>query len=366
MHPATTRHAVELTAGTGDVVLDPFCGSGTTLVEARRVGAKAIGVDANPLAVLIARAKTWTAPKAQRVLMGKIGHDIAEDALAAGKAARRANNREKPMRAPAGVDPVVRNRRLQGWFPPHVRRELEQLAGGVDEVVKRDREIADMLLVVLSSILYKVSLRASDTDPSKVDRKIGRGAAARLFAQRVDALCTGLDELSAGDDVPRPEVHLGDARELAKAGIGDGTIDAVVTSPPYAGTYDYSEQHRLRLDFLGLSVDEFDKAEIGSRRKFRGDSTSRRLARRAWQRSLTACLGEIARVLQPRGRAIVVMGDSVAGGRAMSAEEAIKKAAEDRLTLTAWASQRRPLLGAMERTAFGDTPKREYVFLLRP
>src|SRR5688572_5041948 len=61
LHPATARVLVELVggrgAGRGRTIVDPFCGSGTTLVEARAAGFRAAGVDLNPLAVLVARAK---------------------------------------------------------------------------------------------------------------------------------------------------------------------------------------------------------------------------------------------------------------------------------------------------------------------
>src|SRR5258706_5182891 len=58
LHPATARLLVELVArGAGEApIVDPFCGSGTSLVEAPPAGLRAIGVDLNPLAVLVARA----------------------------------------------------------------------------------------------------------------------------------------------------------------------------------------------------------------------------------------------------------------------------------------------------------------------
>ena len=58
LHPATARLLVELVAtgaGRDAPIVDPFCGSGTSLVEARAAGVRAIGVDLNPLAVLVAR-----------------------------------------------------------------------------------------------------------------------------------------------------------------------------------------------------------------------------------------------------------------------------------------------------------------------
>src|SRR5262245_61645622 len=65
LHPATAKVLVEFIGG-GCHILDPFCGSGTVLVEARAAGLRATGVDLNPLAALIARAKTWTVPPRRR------------------------------------------------------------------------------------------------------------------------------------------------------------------------------------------------------------------------------------------------------------------------------------------------------------
>jgi len=344
-------------------ILDPFCGAGTVLVEARRAGARAVGVDANPLAVLIAHAKTWTAPPHRRAALRRIGRDLAAMAWNEGKAARRADYQPAPLRAPAGGDPAARSRSLEGWFAPHVRRELEFLATGIDDVRAGDAELAEVLTVVLSSILYKVSRRASDTDPSRVERSVGRGAAARLFGERVELLCKGLDALARGSDAPMPIVHRGDARYLDQVGIAPASIDAVITSPPYAGTYDYVEQHQLRLDFLSLSASRFREAELGARHQFTGEAEQRRRARRRYKRALGAALAEVARVLVPGGFTAVILGDSVAGDRAMLADEVIREAAEEHFTLHAWASQERPK-GSLENEAFGNQPKREHIFLL--
>src|SRR5678810_1107167 len=65
LHPATAKILVEFIgdgAGRTQPLLDPFCGSGTVLVEARANGLRTIGTDLNPLAILVARAKTWTVP----------------------------------------------------------------------------------------------------------------------------------------------------------------------------------------------------------------------------------------------------------------------------------------------------------------
>lgn len=374
LHPATARRLVSLaldqTAGGVPAselpaILDPFCGSGTVLVEARHAGARALGVDANPLAVLIARAKTWTVPAERREQLRQVGRRMAAAALAEGKAARRAGYEPPPLHAPVGVDPEERDRRLRYWFAPHVRRELEHLATGIDQIRSDDAELADVLNVVLSSILYKVSRRASDTDNSRVERRVARGAAARLFGERVDLLHKGLAQLARSSRAPAGEVRCGDARHLDRAGLADAGVSAIVTSPPYAGIYDYAEQHQLRLDFLGMPTQAFRVAEMGARREFAEDGEALRRAKRRFTRALSASLAEAARVLAPAGVALVVQGDSVAHDRRIEADKLVETAMGDHFEVGAWAWQERPKLGSREQLAFGDQPKREWVFLLR-
>jgi hypothetical protein len=434
MHPATSKRLVEIVmqGRPHGVILDPFCGSGTTLVEARAAGLKAIGVDLNPLAALLARTKTWTAPAPRRRQLLDAGRRLARDTLAEVKSARRATHEPTPLRAPAGFDPNARNRRLARWFAPHVRRELEYMAARIDEVRASDAEIGDALFVALSAVLYKVSSRASDTDPSWVERAVARGAASRLFVQRIELLCAGLDDL-ARTPGPLPEVIEADARTLVDR-LGAGSVAGVVTSPPYAGTYDYAEQHRLRFDFLGIRHRAFDEGEIGARRAFNaGDWTEderqhdranvaaaearkaarrnrdtrppdprrgrdagpgqapgrrtvapnyaraeadERLARayaradarteaeRQWRRDLASVIDMVSGLLVPGGRAALILGDSLAGGHAMYADDDVRATLGDDLALVAWAAQTRPMLGGGERRAFGDRPKREHVILL--
>ncbi len=357
LHPATARGLVEV-IGRG-TILDPFCGSGTVLVEARAFGAASVGVDLNPLAVLVARAKTWTVPARRRKELRDVGHQIAGEVLAAGKAARRSGAEAAPLRKPRGFDPNARNRRLASWFAPHVRRELELIAARLDELREHDGELADVLTACLSAILYKVSSRTSDTDGTWVDRNVPRGAAARHFAQRVELLVAGLHDMMRAPGGP-PRIFEHDARRLAEV-VPDGSVTGAITSPPYAGTYDYAEHQRLRFDFLALRHRDLDAGEIGARRSWQADSLR---ADQAWRAALGDSLAAIGRALAPGGLAAIVIGDSFAGGRAMYALDDVRGALTDDLGLAAWASMSRPMLGSREQRAFADRPKAEYAIVL--
>jgi hypothetical protein len=379
LHPATAKILVEFIAGGGggtgpagsvtrggaaraQPLVDPFCGSGTVLVEARAAGLPTVGVDLNPLAILIARAKTWTAPPRRRKQLGEAGHAIAAAALAAGKAARRAGASADaaPLRRVAGFDPNARNRRLAAWFAPHVRRELEDLAARLDALRADDAELADILTACLSAVLYKVSSRTSDTDPTWIDRNVARGQAARLFAQRVDLLLAGLDDL-ARIHAPLTQLQELDIRKLPSV-VPDGSAAGIITSPPYAGTYDYAEHQRLRFDFLGLRHRDLDAGEIGSRRSFEDDPHE---ALRRWKKALAGIIDRITTALAPGRAAAIVLGDSVARGRALYALDDLREALTSDVVIEAWASQERPMLGTVERRAFGDRPKAEHIVVLR-
>ncbi len=360
MHPATARILADIvgrTARRPQPIVDPFCGSGTTLVEIRAANMRAIGVDLNPLAVLVARAKTWTVPPKRRREMRDVGHAIGGEVLAAGKAARRSGAEAAPMRKPAGFDPNARNRRLAAWFAPHVRRELELIASHLDELRERDAELADVLTACLSAILYKVSSRTSDTDGTWVDRNVPRGAAARHFIQRVELLHAGLGDFPPGSP---PDIFEMDARKLGEV-VPDGSAGGIITSPPYAGTYDYAEHQRLRFDFLALRHRELDAGEIGSRRSFETNAE----AERWWRKALADIMDVFARALAPGAAAAIMIGDSVTRTRAHYALDDVRGALTDELVLEAWASQQRPMLGGVERRAFGDRPKAEHILLLR-
>ncbi len=363
LHPATARILVELVAENAprsQPILDPFCGSGTTLVEARALGHASIGSDLNPLAVLVARAKTWVVQTRRRGQIRDAAHEISALVIAAGKAARRAGAEPAPTRKPVGFDPNGRDRRLKSWFAPHVRRELELIAGLLDDLRTRDAELADIMTACLSAILYKVSSRTSDTDGTWVDRNIARGAGARNFAQRAELLAAGLDDMSNTRGAV-PEVHLRDARRLGDV-VPEGSIAGIVTSPPYAGTYDYAEHQRLRFDFLALRHRDLDEGEIGSRRSFEKDPLA---ADAAWREALAESIAAMARALAPGRFAAIVIGDSVARNRGMFALDDVRGALTDDLVMEAWASQERPMLGAGERRAFGERGKSEHVILLR-
>jgi DNA modification methylase len=70
--PQFPRKLIEILSQSGEIVLDPFCGCGTTMVEAKLLGRNSIGVDINPIATLVSRVKTTVLTAAQLEMAKKI------------------------------------------------------------------------------------------------------------------------------------------------------------------------------------------------------------------------------------------------------------------------------------------------------
>lgn len=349
MHPATAARLVRAISGERATVLDPFCGSGTVLVEAMIAGRAVVGTDLNPLAVMLARLKT-------RVTDAKAREAIVAGAREAASLAD--ERRERRAGATRRYDPED-----VALFDPHVLLELDSLRSFV-EGVREDETRQDGLFLVLSAIMVKVSRRPGDTSRATATRRIAAGYTARLFVRKAVELAQRLEAFAAlvpEGTPPAARVSIDDAARLRT--VAASTIDAVVTSPPYAATYDYLAHHALRLRWLGLDARDLSRGEIGARRNYALLDPA--AARAAWMRELRAALRSVARVCRPGARVAMLLADSAVRGEALRADAVVAEVAPQAgLELLARASQRRPHFHAPTAAAFRDEPRGEHAIVL--
>lgn len=349
LHPQTARGLVEGFSKPGGRVLDPFCGSGTVLVEARLLGRAALGNDVNPLAVELSGLKT-NAPGAAWV---------SRLVATAKRVVEHANDR-RLTRAGATRRYTEEDVAL---FEPHVLLELDGLRDGIAHV--EAEPVRRALLLVLSAVLTKVSVRAGDTGRAEGPKRISAGYTGRFFLRKAEDLARRIEDAARllPRSAPLAGVIHGDARNLRD--VGDGVVDLVVSSPPYPGVYDYVVHHRDRLRWLELPEDRFFEHEIGARRHARGVSFGHALGR--FRSELGGALNEIGRVLAPGGAAVLVLADSVLGGQAVHTDDLVRGlASAARLDVVAVASQVRPHMHGPTQQAFAKRPRREHAVLLRP
>jgi len=345
MHPSIARGAVAAFTGPGDTVVDPFCGSGTVLVEAMGLGRGAVGVDASPLAIAIARTRT--------TLLGEEGRErlVREAAEIAEEAGERARKRRRPDVPRWARQEIAR-------FHAHVLFELL----GVRELVmaREDDDVGRALRLCLSSILVKF-MKAGPSAPRDGEAKrIARGVPSRMLSDRAAELARGLAALESRTPAgtPPPEVVEGDARAMPPAAANAALV---LSSPPYAGTYDYAAIHDARFLWLGLPEKKFRRTQLGARREQVGD-----VSREGWRAEQARFMSEVARVLRPGGRALLVVGDGVIDGRAENAPDGIAAAGSAAgLDPVARASQVRPIHDRRLAEIFAGQPRREHLLLLQ-
>jgi site-specific DNA-methyltransferase (cytosine-N4-specific) len=300
--PETARQYLE----SGLVVLDPFCGSGTTLVEAALGGSCVRGFDCNPIAVVISRFKLI--PADARFFC------VADTVLAELQLTR------SGFAASDAELPPFKGR--DHWFAPVVQREL---AAAVEWIEKnaQDADITLWLQTALSSIINRVSFQDSETRYARVEREFAPGQVTELF---LDRACLLLRALRERGSIER-NGHVVDLADVMDGiPLPSESVDLIVTSPPYANTMDYYLYHKQRMNVLGFDFKLTQHREIGSRWEF----SSLKRKREKWDEDYGRSLAEMHRVLKPGGRAVVIIGDSQIAGELINAAELTARIATDR------------------------------------
>lgn len=318
-HPLLVRHLLSAAAAApGATVFDPFVGSGTVLVEATLGGLRGVGCDVNPLAVRLARFKaTPLPPPMQKAL-------LSQAAVVAEASMERVETRQRPSRVWDKSE----------YYPPHVYLELCGLREELAMLVKADPPLGEALLLVFSSLLIKASRQRAETNTAQVQRHIGRGQVTRWFlakAQEVARLhAAQFARVAAlGVPVPAPICLDGDARTLLKSPeqpLFSSSVDLVITSPPYLGTYDYANNHARRFAWLDIDPRPVVRGEMGARRH--GERLPLQKLLEQHERDTKAWLYAVVKLLKPSGRLYVLVGDSVVGGQPVRGDLPIRNAAE--------------------------------------
>lgn len=244
----------------GQVVIDPFCGSGTSLVECAHLGIDAVGTDINPLAAFIANAKLLSLHIPAEQLL----HDAAS-CLAEAK-----HSRQYPL-----LDDE-RGEYLQSWFPADNLQSIERLRLAIEAFGGASSKV---LLAIASNLLRDYSLQ----EPN--DLRIRRRKSPfpdisffQAYEEAVRTFCTRLLDTQQALGVIKAKqraIHVDCKIAPDHPALQPGTFDLALTSPPYATALPYIDTQRLSLVWLGLLApsDVLSlEAELVGSREIRGRS----------------------------------------------------------------------------------------------
>ncbi len=284
----------------GQTVLDPFSGSGTTLVEASERGIDSFGIEISEFNVMISRVKLadYDLPKLEREVMDITGRTAAFSAreFPAGKGES------------LGRDPGAGADYLERWFAPRSLREMLYFRGLIPEYEHRD-----LLKVLLSRTARSCRLvhhydlatpKQPVRGPYVCYKHMGKTCGPvttivpRLRFYSVDTV----RRVAGFQRVRKPATSTvieGDSRAVR---LEDVRVDGIFTSPPYVGQIDYHEQHRYAYELFG--IERRDGCEIGPKIKGKGER-----ARADYARSMVKSLRNVSLSMSPRAAVLLVAND---------------------------------------------------------
>jgi len=279
----------------GGTVLDPFAGVGTTLVESMLSGNDSVGFEINPYAHFVSETKTRA---------------VFVDADAFGKEIRRF---EGFYRACAGADYTAKSAAPEGFrskvefYSPNVLKKVLILQDFIHQIEARD--IAAMFRLAFSSTMvrysnysYEPSLgtRRGSGKEDILDFDVGGLIVQKLTECQVDV--AWVQERMRRDKIPRTEV-IHDSFFNYASHIGGGSIDMVITSPPYLNNYHYNRNTRPQLYWLGFvsspaEMKGLEESNFGTYWQTARDKDRIDLAFKLDGSSIGGCLDEI-RAMNP-------------------------------------------------------------------
>lgn len=239
----------------GGTVLDPFCGTGTTLVASRLAGRNAVGVEVNPFLAFASRVKSGIYDSSLMRL--EVTHLL--------EAARDTFNR---METDGEVQwtltgDLPQMPRLDRWIARRVVWKVLALKRCIEECVSES--VRDVPMLALASILrgasnMKLTPHAFGSREVKQDSPV-----LTMFETRLQKMLADLEWLDEQEVLGTAHVIEGDIRNAATLSYLHEPADLAVTSPPYLNNLDYTMQTRLELFFLGFISDMEELKQLRKR-----------------------------------------------------------------------------------------------------
>lgn len=302
--PATL---IEVYSRESDTILDPFCGSGTTLLEGVIRNRRVVGLDSNPIAILISKVKTTPLSAVQRRAVQRFLVNLSEKLEIIRETSCLYLTAEEHV-------PLLHFPNVEHWFQENVRIEVSFLLNLIT-MHNYDESVSNFLKLCLSSIMTKVSNQDSETRWVAVNKEIKNGYVLDQFIRKANDNLDRLQQLGVylrGTN-PNASIICDDIMSIHNH-LKNHLVDLVVTSPPYPNSYDYYLYHKLRMFVLDYNHKTVQRRELGSRNKH--SDRNQNLDR--FMNTMERAIREIRDVLKHRGNIALVVGDSIIRGRLIS------------------------------------------------
>ena len=254
-HPQMVRALLNfIRVKEGDIVLDPFLGSGTTVLEAQILGINSIGIDISPVCVLISKVKTESVGVLDKIK--SIKHDV-----------------------------LKYNGRTLMNFDKKPRQLRETIKNIDDEKVRNFFLVAELI---------------AHSDRSRRKRDFNES-----FSMNVEKMIKSVEDFrnsikDVGIKLGSVKIEKGDSRNLK---LENNSIDGIITSPPYSIALDYVKNDAHALEALGYDTKKIREEFIGVR-----GTGAKRIE--LYNQDMIKSINEMFRVLKPGKFCVIVIGDA--------------------------------------------------------
>ena len=306
IHPYPAKFTVDLAleyinkyTKEGDVVYDPFVGSGTTLLAASFLHRKGYGTDINHIAILISKGKLLKFNK-QEILYLKNFIVSFE------------NNYKDWVKT---VIPY-KYPNVEHWFCQNSILVLSLILEKLCALGNENEKV--FIKLVTSAIINTISNQDSDTRYAAIEKpNLTIERIASIFIKKYRALLALIEEFNECDNWNEQCIPLLlDSKECSTF-LGKDSVDLILTSPPYINTYDYYLYHKHRMNWLGYDVKYSMNTEIGSRREF----SSLKHPEEKFSNDLQKIFASCNKILKPNGKIVLVIGDGQVAGKIYDAKK---------------------------------------------
>lgn len=322
-----------------DIIIDPFMGSGTTVIEAivnNRIG---IGVDINEIAVLLAKVKST--PIENELLINEFSNLTFK--------LNYKLNGEFENELIKANEYIKLPERVNYWFKPHIKNKLLIILFNILKIENKD--IQDFFLIAFAQILKSCSIwlqksvkPTRDSNKKEIDPFYKfEWQAKRMIKKHKDF--NNILSQKIKDDIDKYRiVKNSDARHLP---CEDEKATLIVTSPPYVTSYEYADLHQLpslwfgfldelasfRKKFIGSSYRERDtielKSNIADKIVTELGNNKKGIEVRNYFADMLESFIEMKRVLRKGGRAAIVIGNTKLKGVEILNAEVFKEQFEN-------------------------------------
>ncbi|WP_066387060.1 DNA methyltransferase [Helicobacter himalayensis] len=292
IHPYPAKFTIDLAleyvekySKQNDKVLDPFCGSGTTLLACRTLNRQGIGFDINFIAELISNFKLLYLEAKDIEILKNFDLDFFYEP-------KQLHHYES----------------INHWFKQESILALSSIKKQIQSYANNNQKYLLFLQLIFSSIINIASNQDSDTRYASVQKPhLNKQYIFKKFNEKLNNTLEIYSGLGLKNN--NSQVFLHNSKYLTQK-IPNNSISLIFTSPPYPNTYDYYLYHKHRMFWLNFDVKFSMLNEIGSRREY----SSLKLPKEKFNNDLLEIFMQCNQVLMNKGFIVIVMGDGKIAG----------------------------------------------------